>query len=81
MSVGSLVRKPYRLRLYRDAALSLDVHVVEDLVLHLALFLDVGVLDEPVGKSRLAVVDVCDDAEVTYVLLSFVHLCPNLLLQ
>ena len=47
-----------------DAALALKVHGVEDLGLHLARGQRAGELEEPVGESGLAVVDVRDDREV-----------------
>ncbi len=52
------------LRLDGDAALALDVHAVEVLSAHRALLDDAGELQHPVRESRLAVVDVRDDAEV-----------------
>ena len=47
-----------------DAALTFDVHVVEDLVLHGALVHALGQLQDAVRQGGLAVVDVGDDAEV-----------------
>ena len=47
-----------------DAALALEVHVVEQLVALVALGDGAGQLEEAVGKGGLAVVDVRDDAEV-----------------
>ncbi len=52
------------LALDRDPALTLDVHVVEQLVVEVAVFDHSRVLDEPVGQRRFAVVDVGDNAEV-----------------
>src|SRR3954469_25719035 len=52
------------LRLDGDAALALDVHLVEVLRPHVAALDDPGELQHPVGKRRLAVVDVRDDAEI-----------------
>lgn len=52
------------LELDGDAALALEVHVVEELLLHLALLDGSGGLEELIGESGLAVVDVGDDAEV-----------------
>src|SRR6185503_2579464 len=53
-----------RVRLDRDALLALEVHGVQDLLLHLLLGERSGQLEETVGERRLAVVDVGDDAEV-----------------
>ena len=55
----------HRAGLDRDAALALEVHVVEQLFLHFTARDGAGVLDKPVGQRALAVVDVSDDAEVT----------------
>ena len=47
-----------------DAAFPLDVHVVEDLVLHRPLVHALGQFEDAVGEGGFAVVDVRDDAEV-----------------
>ena len=47
-----------------NATFLLQVHVVEDLVLHFALRNGVGGLEQTVGESAFAVVDMGDDAEV-----------------
>ena len=57
-------RQPHVLRLDGDAALALDVHVVQVLVAHVARLDHAGHLQDPVRQGRLAVVDVGDDAEV-----------------
>ena len=44
-----------------DTPLPLDVHRVEDLVAHFALSDGTGSLQQPIGKRRLAVIDVCND--------------------
>jgi hypothetical protein len=48
----------------RDAALALQVHVVEQLLAELALGDRPGLEQELVGQGALAVVDVCDDREI-----------------
>src|SRR5438067_2762912 len=53
-----------RLQLDGDPTLALQVHRVEDLVLHVALADRTGLLQQAVGQRRLAVIDVGDDAEV-----------------
>ncbi len=53
------------LALDRDPPLPLDIHVVEDLVLKIAVLNHAGVLDEPVGERRLPVVDMGDNAEIS----------------
>jgi hypothetical protein len=47
-----------------DPALALEVHVVEDLLLELALGDGAGAHEQPVGERALAVVDVGDDREI-----------------
>ena len=48
-----------------DAPLLLQVHVVQQLGLHLPGGDGVALLDQPVGQGGLAVVDVSNDREVT----------------
>jgi hypothetical protein len=64
LAVLGLVFEAHGLRLDGDAALALDIHVVEHLLLHLARGQAAGELDQPVGQRRLAVVDMGDDGEV-----------------
>ena len=52
------------LRLDRDAALALEIHRVEHLILHLARREAAAQLNEPIGQRGLAVIDVRDDREV-----------------
>ena len=54
----------HRLRLDGDAALALEVELVEHLVLHVAQCDGAGCLEQSVRERRLAVIDVRDDAEV-----------------
>ena len=51
----------------RDSALALQIHCVESLRLELSRAYGVGQLQYAVGERRLAVVDVCDNAEIPYV--------------
>ena len=69
LAVSRLVVEADGLGLDRDAALALDVHRVEDLVLHLAVGDRAAKLDQPVGQRRLAVVDMRDDREIADVFL------------
>src|SRR4051812_3072930 len=55
------------MRLDRDAALALQRHVVEQLLFHVAAAHGAGQLQQPIGERALAVIDVGDDREVTYV--------------
>ena len=68
----ALPLEPHGLRLDRDPALFLDVHIVEHLARHLARGEPAGGLDQPVGKRRLAMVDMRDDREIT----DFVKVVP-----
>ena len=52
------------MRLDGDAALALQIHVVEDLVFHVALRDRLGLLQNAVGKRAFAVVNMCNDAEI-----------------
>ena len=63
-SIRGLVLQANRLRLDGDAALALQLHLVEHLLAHLAGFEPARGLDQPVGQGRLAVVDMGDDREV-----------------
>ena len=74
LAVLALVVQTHRLRLDGDAALALDVHVVEDLRLHLSLRQCARILDQAVGDRRLAVVDMCDDREIADILV--LHVLP-----
>ena len=56
-------------RLDRDAALALEIHVVEQLIFHVALLHRAAQLDEPVGQRGFAVVNVGDDGKIPDVVL------------
>ena len=62
--VGCRVCEADGLRLDGDAALALEVELVEHLVLHVAQRDSAGRLEQPIRKGGLAVIDVRDDAEV-----------------
>ena len=64
-AVRGAVIEPHRLRLDRDPALLLELHIVEHLaVRHLARGQPAGGLDQPVGQGRFAMVDMGDDGEI-----------------
>ena len=54
----------HRLRLDRDPALALELHRVEQLLLHVPVRDGVRHLEDAIGERRLAMVDVRDDREV-----------------
>ena len=64
LAVGRLVFEANRLGFDGDAALAFDVHRIEHLGAHLAGLQGAAELDQPVGQSRFAVVDMGDDREV-----------------
>lgn len=64
LAVLGFVFQAYSLRLDSDAALALDLHIVEELFLHFALFKPAAELDQAVGQSRFAMVDMRDNREV-----------------
>ena len=64
---GAVLRpivEAHRVALDGDAALALDIHVVEHLVAEAAFLHRPARLDQSIRERRLAVVDVRDDAEV-----------------
>jgi hypothetical protein len=55
---------PHRVGLDGDAALTLDIHTVQELRLHVALGHRARHLDQTVGEGGFAVVDVGHDREI-----------------
>ena len=64
LAVLAAIVQAHGLRLDRNAALALKLHVVEHLRLHLALSQSARAFNEAVGKRRLAMVDVRDNREI-----------------
>ena len=64
LAILGAVIQAHGLGLDGDAALALDVHRIEHLLLHVAQLEPAGLLDQAVGKRRLAVVDMGDDGEI-----------------
>jgi hypothetical protein len=58
------VIQAHRLRLDRDAAFLLNIHIIENLRGHFARGQAACRLDQPVSQSGLAVIDMGDDAEI-----------------
>jgi hypothetical protein len=52
----------------RDPALALQIHVIQGLVLHIAIGDRVGMLEEPIGQGAFAVVNVGDNTKIADVL-------------
>ena len=53
------------LELDRDPPFPLQLHVVEELLLHIPIGHRAGVLQQTVGQRRLAMVDVGDNAKIS----------------
>jgi hypothetical protein len=62
--VARAIFETHGLRLDRDAALALDLYIVDHLLAHLARFEPAARLDQPVGERRLTVIDMSDDREI-----------------
>src|SRR4030043_408843 len=67
LSVFSMIGKRDGLTLDGDPPLALDVHVIQDLILEVSLINQTRILNEAVCKGRFSMVNVCNDAKVTYV--------------
>ncbi len=65
LSVPGRIDQTHGLGFDRDPSLPLQVHVVEDLVLHFTAGQEACLLDHPVCQSGFAVVDMGHDAEVS----------------
>ena len=64
MCIRDRVHSAHGLGLDGDTALALQIHVVQDLVLHLPVGQKAGFLDDAVRKGGLAVVNVGDDTKI-----------------
>ena len=65
LAVLGLVKHRHRVGLDGDAALPLQVHRIEQLVLHVARRDGAGPVQQPVRKRRLPMVNMGDDAEIS----------------
>lgn len=59
-----------RLQFDGDATLALQIHLIEELFLHLALLDRLGQLQQAISQGRLAMVNMGDDAEIADVFLT-----------
>ena len=64
-----------------NTALALDIHGIEQLLFHIALGYRAGKLENAVGKRRLAMVDMGDDAEIANELGIGAHIVAALLVS
>src|SRR5690606_29607434 len=67
ITVAGFIVHTNRASLDRNAFLALEVHRVENLLHHVPVADRVGMLEQSISQCRLPVVDVRDDAEVSYV--------------
>lgn len=51
-----------------DTALFLQVHIVQNLVLHIAFVHRTGYLEHTIRQRTFAVIDVCNDAKISYLI-------------
>ena len=65
LPVVRFIDRSYSLRLDGDASLSLKVHVIQDLLLHLTLRQKTGHLNDPVSQSGLAMVNMGYNTEIS----------------
>ena len=64
LAVLGRIFQPHGLRLDGNAALLLDIHVIEHLLGHLARGEPAAMLDQPVGQGRFAMVDMRDNRKI-----------------
>ena len=67
LAVLGLVKHRDRMGLDGDAALAFQVHGIEQLLLHVARGDGAGAMQQPVRKRRLPMINMGDDAEISYV--------------
>ena len=73
VSVFRFVVEANAFRLDGDAALALEVHGVEHLLVHFALRKRAGHFEQTIRERGLTVIDVCDDTKIAYEL--WIHEC------
>ena len=69
LAILRLVVEAHGLRLDRDAALALDIHAVEDLILHLTLAERARIFDQTVRNRRFAMVNMGNNREIADILI------------
>ncbi len=68
LAISGRVLQRYALRFDGDAAFTLDIHGIEDLLRHLTLAQTPATLDDAVGKRGFPVIDMGDDRKIANVL-------------
>lgn len=71
LSVLGAIGQTYCLAFDGDATFSLDLHVVKELVLKLAIGDQVAILNHSVGEGRFAVVNMRNNAEISDIVHSY----------
>lgn len=66
-AVVRLIFQPHGARLYGNAPLALDIHIIEELFLHIALGNGLRLFEYSVRERGLAVVDMRYYAEIPYI--------------
>ena len=62
-----MVQQRYCVRFNGDAALALQVHIIQQLIFHVAQRHAVRLLQNAVRQCAFSVVDVSNDAEIAYI--------------
>ena len=75
LAVLGMVDERHGVRLDGDAALALELHVVEQLILHVAERHRLRLLQNAVRQRALAVVNMCNDAEISDSVLRKTQVC------
>ena len=57
----------YCVRFYGNSAFFFQIHIIQSLRLQFSLGNGIGVFQKPVSQGRFSVVDMCNDAKVSYV--------------
>ena len=68
LTVPGTIAEPYRPCLDGNAPFTLDVHIVQQLLLHIPLRNRIGFFQDPVRQGGLAVVNVGDDTKIANIL-------------
>ena len=69
LSVIRLIYRTHSLCFDGDSSLSFQVHIIQNLRLHLTACQKSGLLDDPVCKRRFSMVDMCDNTKISYFIL------------
>src|SRR5690625_777543 len=73
LSIGTLIVHPNRMALYGDPSLSLQIHIIQDLGLHLTLTYRAGAFKKPVSTRRFSMLNVGNNTEIANVFHSVIY--------